>query len=225
MPRQRKLLGFHRGRTRVRRRRSPEVARGEILDAAERVFGELYPDQAGLKDVADEAGVSHALVTHYFGTYDGLVEAALQRRVLALREQVIARLREAGAVSRPGELLGILFRALADPVHLRLMKYMVASERPGGNTAFALQDHGLQMIAAQVVEALAPRDAHRLIPVTEIALLTAVAAAFGYATAKFALARAVGRPPSRALDEDVQHTLGAMLQSYLHAQLGAAIPS
>src|SRR5215475_6575349 len=97
-----------------RRRRSPERARQEILDAAERVFARSQPDQVGLKEVAREAGVSHALITHYFGTYAGLLEAALERRIRALRETMLSRLRVAGALHRPGELLGLLFQALED---------------------------------------------------------------------------------------------------------------
>jgi len=61
-------------------RRDPEEARSVILDAAERVFAEKGPDAAGLKDVAAMAGVSHALVSHYFGSYDALVEETLARR-------------------------------------------------------------------------------------------------------------------------------------------------
>ena len=38
-----------------------------------------------MKDVARGAGVSHALVSHYFGTYDALVEAVLERRAEAIR--------------------------------------------------------------------------------------------------------------------------------------------
>src|SRR4051812_7769023 len=88
----------------ARRRRAPELARQEILDAAERVFGESQPDRVGLKEVAAEAGVSHALITHYFGTYAGLIEAAHERRLRALRETMLIRLRVAGALHRPGEL-------------------------------------------------------------------------------------------------------------------------
>ena len=115
----------------ARRRRDPTTARQELLDAAERVFARVGPEDAGLKIVAHEAGVSHALITHYFGTYAGLVEATLERRIRALREQMMVRLRDSGALARPGELLGMLFGALEDPVHLRLMKWMVANERPG----------------------------------------------------------------------------------------------
>jgi AcrR family transcriptional regulator len=72
------------GRARDRRekrvRRTPEEARTLILDAADSVFREHLPDVVGLKDVARAAGVSHALVTHYFGTYAGLVAACSRRR-------------------------------------------------------------------------------------------------------------------------------------------------
>src|SRR3954471_17339397 len=111
-----------------RRRRTPDEARLEILDAAERVFTEFQPDQVGLKDVAREAGVSHALITHYFGTYAGLIEAALERRIRGLRESLLSRLRESGALHRPGEMIAMLFRALEDPVHLRLVRWLLASE-------------------------------------------------------------------------------------------------
>src|SRR5437588_1018650 len=126
-----------RRKKRRRMRRAPEQARVELLDAAERLYGEYYPDEVGLKDVAREAGVSHALVTHYFGTYAGLVEATLQRRIRALRERVLAKLSTFGILDQPVELLGLLFEALGDPVHLKLLKWMVASDRAIALQAFA----------------------------------------------------------------------------------------
>ena len=210
-----------RTRTRVpRRRRSPELARQEILDAAERVFLEAQPDQVGLKQVAHEAGVSHALITHYFGTYAGLIEAALERRIRALREAMLAGLREAGVLARPTELLSILFRALEDPVHLRLLRWLLASERPAAAHAFALRNHGLQLIAQQVAAALSARPTPALIAKLELALVTAVSAAYGYAMGKHAFAGALGRELSSELDADVQRTLGEMLQAHLRAELG-----
>src|SRR3954465_1206495 len=124
MPHRPRLAARRARRLVPRRRRAPEQARQEILDAADRVFVEFQPDQVGLKEVGREAGVSHALITHYFGTYAGLIEAALERKVRVLRETMLARLREAGAVSRPAELIGILMSALEDPVHLRLMRWL-----------------------------------------------------------------------------------------------------
>ena len=222
MPRSRRLSP-RRARRIARRRRAPEEARQEILDAADRVFVEFQPDQVGLKDIGREAGVSHALITHYFGTYAGLIEAALERRIRALRETMLERLRQTGALARPSELIGILFDALADPVHLRLMRWMLASERPSAAHAFGLQAHGLQVISHQVATALDPSPSRELIDKVELTLLTAVAAAYGYALAKYALVGALGREASAALDAEVQKTLAAMVQAHVRAELGITI--
>jgi AcrR family transcriptional regulator len=216
MARTRKPFARRPGRALPRRRRSPELARQEILDAAERVFARSQPDQVGLKEVAREAGVSHALITHYFGTYGGLIESALERRQRAIREGTLVRLREPDALSRPGELLELLFHTLQDPVHLRLMRWMLASERPAASHALALQDRGLATIAEQVARALAggaPGPA--LLDEVELTLLTAVSAAYGYALARDALAAALGREPTGALDDQVRNTLAAMVQSQI----------
>lgn len=216
-------IAARRERRSARRRRTPEEARLEILDAADRVFAEFQPDQVGLKDVGREAGVSHALITHYFGTFAGLIEAALERRIRALRETMLARLREAGALARPSELIGILFDSLQDPIHLRLIRWLLASERPSAAHAFGLQAQGMQVIALQVATALDPKPSPAMIAKIELALLTAVSAAYGYALAKYALVGGLGRQPSAALDAEVQHTLAAMLQAHIRAELGITL--
>lgn len=203
-----------------RRRRSPEVARQELLDAAERLFAKERPDDVGLKDVAREAGTSHALITHYFGTYAGLVEAVLQRRLQRLRDATAARLREAGVLHRAEELLAVLFRTLDDPVHVRLMKWVMASGRQESLQVFALQDKGLQMIANQVAHAVIPQPTREQIEKIELSLVTSVAAALGYAFSKAALAGAIGQLPSAELDRRVQHTLAAMIQAYTREVIG-----
>lgn len=205
----------------TRRRRSPEVARQELLDAAERVFATHVPDDVGLKDIAREAGTSHALITHYFGTYAGLIEATLQRRLNRLRETLLQRLQDATALSRPEELLGVLFATFDDPVHLRLMKRVVASERPAAIHALALQHQGLHIVAGQVASALKPQPSKRLVETIELALMTAVSAALGYAIAKYALAGAAGRDPGPALDEAVRKTLAEMVRGYLATHVGS----
>jgi TetR/AcrR family transcriptional regulator, repressor for neighboring sulfatase len=198
-----------------RRRRSPELARQEILDAADRVFIEFQPDQVGLKDVAREAGVSHALIVHYFGSYPGLIEAALERRMRTMRDRILGRVHEAVSHGRPGELLEVLFRTLDDPVHLRLMRWLFASERPSAAHAFALRDQGLQLVARQIAFALDPRADATFVGKVEIALLCGVSAAYGYAIGKYALVGALGRQASIELDREVQATLATMLQNHL----------
>ena len=205
---------------RPRRRRTPEEARQELLAAAERVFGRAQPDEVGLKEVAREAGVSHALVTHYFGTYAGLIEAVLDRRIRALRAVILERLATPGPIPRPAELLDLFFAQLEDPIQQRLMKWLIASERPAAAHAFALRDCGLQLIAQRVAAALVPGASREVLEVIELALLTAVAAAYGYVLTRPALAGALGRPMSPALDADLRRTLAGMFEAYLRAQLG-----
>lgn len=50
-----------------------------ILDAASALFAAAGPDGASLRDVAAAAGCTHALVTRYYGSKDGLVTAVADR--------------------------------------------------------------------------------------------------------------------------------------------------
>ena len=196
-----------------------KAARREILAAAERVFAKAQPDQVGLKDVAREAGVSHALITHYFGTYAGLIEAALEERIRELRMIMLVRLREQGAIERPLELLGILFATLEDPIHLRLVRWLLASERPSSRHTLALQEQGFKEVCRQVIAAVTPTPSPALADAIELAMLTSVCAAYGYALAKQPLAAALGRTAGPAFGEDVKRTLAGMLDAFLHAKL------
>ena len=203
-----------RSQNKVRRRRSPELARTELLDAAERLFRDHPPDQIGLKEVAREAEVSHALITHYFGTLDGLVEKVFERRTQRLRATIIERLATTG-ISNAEQLIATLFTAFDDPVHLRLMKWMLASERGSIVHALALRDRGISIIAEQVAKVIDPNANLVQRREVELALVITVSAAFGYTATKIALASAVGRAPDAELDHEVQQTLTAMLEAYL----------
>jgi AcrR family transcriptional regulator len=209
-----------------RRRRTPELAREEILDAAERVFTHARPDEVGLKDVARSAGISHALITHYFGTYAGLVAATLVRRTRRMRGRILAALREIGSLRRPGELLGMLFATLDDPVHVRLLKWHVANGAAIG--ALALEDRGIALIAHEVAGALDPHPNHggaRTLETVELALLAVVASAYGFAMMQAPLADAIGRAEDAELSGRLQQTLVAMLASYLRDELGLQLPT
>jgi AcrR family transcriptional regulator len=207
--RQRKVIA-----KKIRRRRSPELARTELLDAAERLFRDTPPDRVGLKDVGREADVSHALVTHYFGTYDGLVEAVFERRTERLRQTVLARL-ASGGVTEAAHLVDLLFLTYEDPVHLRLMKWLIASERADNRAALALRDKGLRLVAQQVELALRAQGNVVPIDTIQLALIATVAAAFGYSATKAAMASSIGQDVSAELDRNVRRTLTEMLQAYL----------
>jgi AcrR family transcriptional regulator len=57
------------GRTPARwTRRDPQDRRADILDAARRVFADAPYESVNMADVARAAGISRALVNHYFGS-------------------------------------------------------------------------------------------------------------------------------------------------------------
>lgn len=71
------------------KRLDPEARREQILEVAEEAFARRPPQEVSLTEIATAAGVSRALVAHYFGGRHGL-ELAVQRRVLGLGEDAIA---------------------------------------------------------------------------------------------------------------------------------------
>ena len=64
---------------RAPRKRNPDESRRRILDAAERAFALRGFGGARLRDIAQEAGVHHALVHHYYGDKRGLLQEVIQR--------------------------------------------------------------------------------------------------------------------------------------------------
>jgi TetR/AcrR family transcriptional regulator len=61
------------------RRRNPDASRRRILDAAEHAFAQRGFGGARLRDIAQEAGVHHALVHHYYIDKRGLLQEVIQR--------------------------------------------------------------------------------------------------------------------------------------------------
>jgi TetR/AcrR family transcriptional regulator, repressor for neighboring sulfatase len=162
-------------------RRSPEQARALILAAAERLLAERGPDAVGLKDVARAAGVSHALVSHYFGTYEGLVEKALQSHTTRIRRELLARMSEASEVG-PRAWIDQLFAALGHPLYGRLSAWAMLSGRFDREDFFPRRDQGLREVA-DAVEARCQALLGGL-PFSrediEFVMLFVMAAAYGY---------------------------------------------
>lgn len=165
--------------------------RERILDAAERVFARFVPDEVGLREIADEAEVSHGLVTHYFGTYAALIEATLARRLAAARDAMFARL----AVGQFGPddlpLMDGLAELVKDPLTLRLLSWAMMSGR--ARSPQLLGDRGLRMVVDSVqarLEALGlpvpPRER------IEFSVIAAISLALGFAIAGDAMYGAMG---------------------------------
>jgi AcrR family transcriptional regulator len=152
------------------------------------------PDAIGLKDVAAEAGVSHALVTHYFGTYDALVEAALEERSRALRDTLVRNMSSAGEGGiREG--LSILFEALRDPLYGRLAAWAILSGRSRRADFFARKERGLARVA-DVLEARLPKKRRPPRDEIELLLVLVLTSSIGWAMGREALLAALERDPN-----------------------------
>ena len=202
-----------------RRRRDPEEARAEILDAAERLLAERSPDAVGLKDVAALVGVSHALISHYFGTFGELVDAVLERRIRSLREAGLARLRDPVGAFSSGELLASLFAMLSDPVYLRLSMWALAGDRPSGAASFPMREQGMRIFAealtARIKSEYPHLDAEPLRQRVELGLLTANSAAYGYMVGRTAWMGALGKTPTEEMDRRFQEALDVMVRAFV----------
>lgn len=196
-----------------RERRTPDEARALILDAAERVFRDRLPDVAGLKDVAHEAGVSHALVTHYFGTYAGLVERTLERRFERMREVLVAELGTALAEGKDvGTVLAIyratVARLMGEPVTMRLASWALLSGRADAADFVSHRVQGLRLLT-DALEARSGLPRGDL----EFALVASLAMAVVSTAGRRALGGALGR--KGGLDA-VEERTRAMIDAYLH---------
>jgi AcrR family transcriptional regulator len=69
----------------VKRRRDRAAREREILDAAERIFGDRGYQGTSMDEIAAEVGVSKPLIYQYYGSKDGLFLACLSR----LRAQLL----------------------------------------------------------------------------------------------------------------------------------------
>jgi len=96
-----------------RRRRQPGRPSGEagapgreaLLEAASRLFARHGVSGVSLRRVAEEAGVTPAMVHYYFGSKEGLYEALLERTFGRVLERVRAVLEQGGGLA---ELLEVL---------------------------------------------------------------------------------------------------------------------
>lgn len=196
-------------------RRTPEEARALILAAADTVFRDHLPDTVGLKEIARAAGVSHALVTHYFGTYEGLVEAALERRFKILRESLVGKLlvvlESQGGL---GEMLLTYRRAIAEqalePATMRLAMWALLSGRIAQDDFFSHRMQGLRFLAdALEARANVPREDLEFVIVASFAMTVL------WSVGGNAVVGALGRKRAKGADAEFETRTTAMLDAYL----------
>ncbi len=200
-------------RSSPRLRRTPEQARTHILDAADAVFRDHLPDAVGLREIAAAAGVSHGLVTHYFATYEGLVAAAIARRLDAARTTAFAHLAQMTLVADEAPLLSVLVDLLEDRTLVRLIVWSFMTGRGASVIGPAGQ-------LGRLVDGMTARLAATGTPIArdriELAAMVALSTVTGWAVLGDAVARALGR--SAPLERGtLRIELQRMLRAYVLA--------
>lgn len=159
-----------------------------ILDAALGLFAERGPDAVGLKEVASEAGVSHGLVTHYFGTYEGLVEAAFQEHVDRAQAKTLGRLDELMG-GEPEAWVALAAEHLNDPTYGRLVVWALMSGRLGADDFITHRAQGLRRLVDAIASRFRTVDRQTL----EFAVILVMSASLGYALGRKAIWGSLGR--------------------------------
>ncbi|OJH41836.1 TetR/AcrR family transcriptional regulator [Cystobacter ferrugineus] len=198
------------------RRRSPEQAREAILEAAEPLLRERGPDGVGLQAVARAAGVSHALVTHYFGTYEALVGEVFQRRARLLADGFWRGMLESREPPDTGQWLELFSPILQDEGNVRLMAWALLTGRGEHLSLGQGLRRVMDVLEAQVdrvatVQGQPPPSREAL----EMTLLVGLCAAQGYTLARHLLLPGLGRTEDAQADTRFRAVLSALLDAAL----------
>lgn len=180
----------------TRKRRRPEEARALILDAARKIIVERGPDRTGLKDIAREAGISHSLITHYFGSIDSVIETVLEQELIGLRERIIDSIKGQIPIA---ELIGNVLKELSEPMCGRLMAWAFLSGRTSSAEFFPRKNQGMRQIADHALNRIGVSEEQRA--ELELRLMMVSCAAIGYAAAGELLWNGLGHQPSSERDE------------------------
>lgn len=198
-------------------RRSPEEARALILDAARKLLAEHGPAAVKLKDVAKAAGVSHGLVTHYFGTVDALVEAALEDHLRTMRARLMERLAESDGTVEA--FVDELFESIAHPLYGRLLLWSMMTGRLTSPDGLPARDQGLRK-AADMFEAWAEARGEKVDREALVqTLLIGLSAALGYVLGRDALWAALDEEPTQERDAQVRARLAEGLRAAMRSDV------
>ena len=150
------------------------TSRAVLRDEALRLFAERGADAVTVREVAEAAGVSAALVIRHYGSKDGL-RAAVDDHVVSTLEKLLHELAdpESGSPFDPAAASGVVDAMVAKlPAGSELPRYlarMLIDGGPGASAAFLrLHEAASGVLAALVDQGLAAPGAD---PVVRAALL------------------------------------------------------
>jgi AcrR family transcriptional regulator len=118
----------------VRKRRSAEESRLEILDAAQARLAQYGISGLNIVDVARDAGMSHATLIHHFGNTDGMRRALVHHMTDRLLRDLINALQSEAALANE-DIMRDLFAALSRGGHAKLLAWLALGDQDLNNSA------------------------------------------------------------------------------------------
>lgn len=112
-----------------RRRRTPEAARREILDAAGQRLKNDGPDGLRLQTIAGDLGISHSSILHHFGSRDGLLEALSIDAFQVLDRDLKSALQAPDEAEPTVDLFEKIARILGERGHAQLLAWQLMNGR------------------------------------------------------------------------------------------------
>jgi AcrR family transcriptional regulator len=190
------------------RRAGPSTAREDILRAAVRLFALRGHDRTSLRRIADEAGVDHALVIHYFGSKQRLLVAAIDLPVSA--DDLAAVIDSGPADAIGGRVAAFVVGLLEDPERGHIPVAMLRAAASDPEAAAAFQAKMTDSMLLPIAEHLGHGDAHKR-----------AALALSQISGMIVTRYMIGIEPLASLAPDeVAGLLAPTLQRYLTGELG-----
>ncbi|MGK5557252.1 TetR/AcrR family transcriptional regulator [Actinomadura kijaniata] len=115
------------GTTPRRRRMSRPERERQMLDVAERVFGERGYQGASMDEIAERCGVSKPMIYEYFGSKEGLLQACLDRSKAELFE---ATQKAMAGASDPEDILWRGMRAYFEFIDSHSLTFAMLLRQP-----------------------------------------------------------------------------------------------
>jgi AcrR family transcriptional regulator len=139
------------------RRAGPSTAREDILRAAVRLFAMRGHDRTSLRRIAEEAGVDHALVIHYFGSKQRLLVAAID---LPVRPEDLAAVLDSGPPEAIGwRLSSFVVGLLEDPDRGHIPVAMLRAAASDPEAAATFHEKMTEGVLLPIAEQLGHGDA------------------------------------------------------------------
>ncbi|MHA7665472.1 TetR/AcrR family transcriptional regulator [Mycolicibacterium sp. HS_4_1] len=192
------------------RRPGPNGTREAIEETARKLFAELGYERTSLRQIALQAGVDPALVSHFYGKKRDLFLAVVELPVEPA--SVIGRVLDGDKDSAGLRLATLILEVLDDEVRRRPMIGMVRAATAEPEAARLVRDFLARKIIAPIAEGLGSADA-------DYRAALVMSQVNGFALARYVIGL---EPLAKRSNEQLAADLGVTLQRYL---LGDLAPS